>query len=360
MINLIKNCYKEAGLFGNAVIYENRKKAIEKILEEADIGYFNIALGLFGNESEEIQSVLYEVEKQICTFDPNFQSTDEKEMQVLCAILLLEHCKENDELTIPLMILCDEGVEKSIACPSLYDEFELIVDQERVKLRECDEEKVTFKNTGFSAFKKSITEEKNEAEDQEFEYTTSHIDKMISIIEIQDQNINLLKKNNSSLQKKVKCEREESDILWWLINKWSDAYSKLFEKMTSIELAIAIPIELSKYSQFNILPYSADKIIKSILEKNGDSADEITLSEYMKNVNEDILDRFNLKKSVIGKVQPILGAVCCMKDCGLEEISWNGKLKNTYGADACTIRFKPLDFALHFCLELELYKSFNN
>lgn len=37
--------------------------------------------------------------------------------------------------------------------------------------------------------------------------------------------------------------------------------------MTSIELAIAIPIELSKYSQFNILPYSADKIIKSILEK---------------------------------------------------------------------------------------------
>lgn len=115
-------------------------------------------------------------------------------MQVLCAILLLEHCKENDELTIPLMILCDEGVEKSIACPSLYDEFELIVDQERVKLRECDEEKVTFKNTGFSAFKKSITEEKNEAEDQEFEYTTSHIDKMISIIEIQDQNINLLKR----------------------------------------------------------------------------------------------------------------------------------------------------------------------
>ena len=358
MIDLIKKCYQEAGLLGNVVIYENRKQAIDTILEESDIEYLNIALWLFGNESEEIQSALYEVEKQICTIDPNFQSTDEKEMQVLCTILLLEHCKENDDLIIPLMILCDEGVEKSIVCPSLYDKFQLIVDKERVKIRECDEEKGTFKNTGINALKKNITEEKSEVEEQEFEYTTSQFDKMISIIEIQDQNISLLKKNNIILQKKVKCQREESDILWWMINKWSDVYSMLFEKMTSIELAIAIPIELYIYSKFDILPYSADKIIKSILEKSSDSADEITLSEYMKNFNVSILDRFNINESVIGKVQPILGAVCCMKDCGTEESSWNGKLKNKYGNDACIIRFKPLDFAIHFCLELELYKSF--
>lgn len=357
MVSLIKKCYLEAGLCGNAIVYENRKKAIEIILKELDIEYKSIALWLFGSENKEIQSILYEVEKQICTFDPNFQSTDEKEMQVLCTILLLVYCKENDELTIPLMILCNCGEKRNIVCPSLYDEFQLIVDRARVVLRECDEEKGGFKNTGFNAFKKSIVEAKNEVEDQEFEYTTSQLDKMLSIIEIQDQNITLLKKNNNILQKKVKCQREESDILWWLINKWSYVYSKPFEKMSSIELAIAIPVEIFKYSQFDILPYSAEKIIRSILEKSDDNADEITLSEYMKNINKSSLDEFDIDESVIVRVQPVLGAVCCMKDCGTEENSWNGKLKNKYGNDARVIKFKPLDFAIHFCLELELYKS---
>lgn len=358
MESLIRACYKEAGLVGaNALVLESRKNTINKILDSdyIDEGVsMVIASWLMGNEKEEIEEVLVDIEKFFCEEDSSFSAKDEKEMRVLCSIILLEYCKKTEDKKISLIILCGKGVQKKLICTSLYNQFQRIIDNARVEFRKCTNEKGQYKNSGIKALKKGITDERNELQEEEYEYSTQQLDKLITVIEAQDNNIRILQKDNEILQKKISCQREESDVLWWMMNKWSYTYRKSFTDMTEQEMAIAIPLELHKYSMFSLLPYSAERIIYSLIVDATNNSTKLPLASYMKNIDEAVIELLDINTGDIESVQPILAIISCMKECGMEETAWKSMLKKKYGNNADEISLTPIEFAKHFCLELEL------
>jgi len=238
---LIKKCYKEAGILGaNALTYENRSKTILRISEQEEIteeSYHLIARWLMGEVFDETEECLTFLEKNFCMEDREFSIKDEKEMQVLSAIVLLNYCQNKKEVTIALRILCGHGIEKRLPCVSLYYEFLDVVENTRIKYRNIE-------TIGLKELKTSIAESRKDLPDEEYQYTTEQLDMLLNIIEIQEQNIKTLEKKKRELQNQVACHREESNVLWWMINEWSHTYKNAFSEMYTEEMVIAIPLEL--------------------------------------------------------------------------------------------------------------------
>lgn len=355
---LLKKCYKEAGILGaNALTYENRSKTILRISEQEKIteeSYHLIARWLMGEVFDETEECLAFLEKNFCMEDREFSIKDEKELQVLAAIILLNYCQNNEKVTIALRILCGHGIEKRLPCVSLYHEFLEMVESSRIKCRNTETTEDEIKSVGLEGLKTSIAESRKDLLDEEYQYTTEQLDMLLNIIEIQEQNIKTLEKKKRELQDQVTCQREESDVLWWMINEWSHTYKKAFSDMTAEEMAIAIPLELNKNSGYNLLPYSAERIVGNLFHKFWKEAEKRCLSDYIKYVSEDIVESLDMNETGIEKVQPILGAFCCIRQCGCEAAAWKGMLNKKYGSNADGIMLTPIEFANHFCLELEL------
>lgn len=360
MESRLKKLYKEAGLKGgNALILEKRENAVNSIMEDNYLDDENaiiIATWLMGTAIDDTEEILIDIEKYFCEQDPVFSTEDEIEMKVLCTLLLLEYCQESGNKTVPLIILCGKNIGKNIPCASLYEQFENMLDNFRVEIRECESEKGSYKETGMQTLRNSISEERDDQGEDEYEYSTKQIDKLISIVEIQDSNLKLLQKNNEILQKTIMCQREESDVLWWMINKWSHIYKKTFSNMTAEEMAIAVPLELKNYSCFPLFPYSVPRVIISTMESKEKSSETTTLLNYMENVSDEIMNTVSstIDKNININVQPILGIIKCMKECGMEEAAWKGMMAKKYNMNLDDIKFTPIEFAKHFCMELEL------
>lgn len=359
---LLKKCYKEAGIFGaNALTYENRSKTISRILDEEEMEegfYEHIALWLMGENSDEIEESLVNLEKNFCMEDREFSIENEKEMQVLAAVLLLKYCRSCEEVVNALRILCGNSGGKKLLCETLYDEFSDVVENCRLEERKYRITENKIKPTKLEELKSLITKIREEIEEEERQYTTQQLDMLLKIVEIQEQNIRQLERSREDLQDQISCQREESNVLWWVINEWSETYKKIFSDMTVEEMAIAIPIELNENSEYNLLPYAAERIITTLFQRYGKKMEKKPLTDYLKHITEALVEVWNTDWNIswdsIEKVQPILGAFCCMKECGMEEAAWKGMMSKKYKCNVDEIVMSPEEFAVHFCLELEL------
>lgn len=358
MEKMLRECYKEAGLLGaNSITYENRRITIQRLLNDSEINeevYDSIANWLIGNKDENKDEHIIFLEKNFCVEDKEFSIKDEKEMQVLCMVLLLFYCKENDNIINALKILCGNEIGKKLPCISVYYEFQKLVDDFRIEYRKINDKECKIKTTGVKQLKNLISESRKDLDESEYKYTTEELDKLLNIIELQEQNIKVLEKVNNTLRNQIICQREESDILWWMVNGWSIFYKKTLRNLTVEEMAIDIPIELNESSEYDLLPYPSDRIIVSLLDGYKDKTEKNTLTHYMESINDSIIELFDIEEEDIEVVQPILGAIYCMKNCGTEESAWKAMLNKKYGNNADDIIMSPIDFAKHFCLELEL------
>ena len=357
----LKDYYMEAELKGaNALIMDYRLRAINAVLDEQYLNDENsIILGkwLMGEVQEDTETILEDIEKFFCKEDESFCRDDDKEMKVLSTVLLLDYCESSEDKKIPLMLLCGRSIGKKLLCPSLYREFRKLIDDTRLEARNCEEiQKSTYKNSGFQSLKKEIADAKKEQAEENFDYNTELLDKLLQVIESQDANMKKLQKNNEQLKKCVICQREESNILWWMNGKWSLIYQKSFTDMDAEELAIAIPLELRRFSSFPLLPYSAESIIGAIIRENATQSDNIPFLNYAKKINDSVIKELN---AVIGadnitNVQPVLGLIKSMKECGAEPTVLKSLMLRNYNINIEDIELTPMELARHFCLELEL------
>lgn len=208
---------------------------------------------------------------------------------------------------------------------------------------------------------KSIKEKKdNLAEDESFEYSSELLDLLVNEVNILAQQNQYLLQQNEDLQRLLTGEREETDILWWMINEWSELYDKPFNKLNDKQIAIAAPIGLYEHLQDVLFPYAGNQIIRYFLEKCEKPEQEYSISEYLKDVNDDFLckDVFDFKMEQIEKVQCITRALYCMKQCGCEGDAWKVMFQKGYGTDPDEVCITPTAFAFQFQRELELASYF--
>lgn len=361
MRNLLRRCYKEVKIEGaNAPIFQKRESSINAVcsnnlLEEQE--YYVITRWLLGEYGAETEECLVHIEEIFCEEDEDFTKEDEKELRLLCEILVYDYSEKHDMLKFALMILCGVNIEKKISSNTIYEKLKKLVDAERISSRNAQKPKGEYPSSAINKLQMSIKKEKNNlAEDESFEYSTELLDLLVEEINILTQQNNYLYQHNADLQQLIINQREETDILWWMMNEWSELYEKPFNKLNDKEIAIAAPMGLYEHSQDTLFPYAGNQIILYFLEKCENPEQKYSISEYLEDINEDFLNKnvFEFKTEKIEKIQCIIRALYCMKQCGCEGDAWKGMFKNEYGKEPEKVCLTPFAFANQFQRELEL------
>lgn len=361
MRDLLRKCYKEVRIEGaNSPLFQKRETSIlevctENLLEEQE--YYVITRWLLGEYGAETEECLVHIEEIFCEEDVDFTKEDEKELRLLCEILVYNYSEKHGMLEFALMILCGINIGKKLSSNIIYEKFKKLVDVERLSSSKDEKSKGKYPASAIKKIQKSIKDAKNNlSEGESFEYSSELLDLFVNEINILTQQNEYLYQQNIELKQLVTKQREETDILWWMMNEWSELYKKPFNKLNDREIAIAAPIGLYEHSQDTLFPYAGNQIILYFLEKCEKPEQEYSISEYLKDINDDILSKnvFDFKTEEIEKVQCITRALYCMKQCGCEGDVWKGMFKKEYGREPDKVCLTPFAFANQFQRELEL------
>lgn len=361
MRDLLRKCYKEVGIEGaNTPLFQKRETSInkvftEKLLDEQE--YYVITRWLLEEDNAETEECLVHIEEIFCEEDVDFTIEDEKELRLLCEILVYDYSKRQGVLEFALMILCGVNIGKTLSSNIIYEKFRKLIDEEKLSSRNDEKSKRKYPTSTMKNLQKRIKEKKdNLAEDESFEYSSELLDLLVNEVNILTQQNQYLLQQNEDLQQLLTREREETDILWWMINEWSELYDKPFNKLNDKQIAIAAPIGLYEHSQDVLFPYAGNQIISYFLEKCEKPEQEYSISEYLKDINDDLLykDMLDFIMEKIEKVQCITRALYCMKQCGCEDDTWKIMFQKGYGTDPDEVCITPTAFAFQFQREIEL------
>ncbi len=361
MRDLLRKCYKEVRIEGaNTPLFQKREASINEVCSKnllAEQEYYVITRWLLGEYGAETEACLVHIEEIFCEEDVDFTKENEKELRLLCEILVYDYSEKHDMLEFALMILCGFNIGKNLSSNTVYEKLKKLVDAKRISLRNDQKTKGKYPSSAINKLQKIIKEKKNNlAEDESFEYSSELLDLLVEEINILTHQNKYLYQQNADLWQLVIKQREETDILWWIMNEWSELYEKPFNKLNEKEIAIAAPMGLYEHSQDTLFPYAGNQIILYFLEKCKNPEQKYSISEYLENINEDFLNKFvfDFKTEEIEKVQCITGALYCMKQCGCEGDAWKGMFKKDYGREPEKICLTPVAFANQFQRELEL------
>lgn len=358
MQDIIRNVYKEIGIRGaNTVLFQKRVHVIDLILanDELEEQEYRVLTRWLLGENENTDECLEQIEGLFCEEDESFTKDNEEEFRILCELLLYQYCVKEEKMEYVMMILCGYSIGRKLSSNIMYQKFENMANDKRVSLRTISETGDKFPASINNKLQKSLKELKAQSgEDGDFEYTSDLIDLVVNEINILDKQNKYLYHTNEQLQQTISCQREEMDVLWWMMNGWSETYQKSFDQMTEKELAIAVPVELYDHSQWELCPYSGERIVYEILNRKGDSNQKMAISEYLTEMDENLLNKLNIEEDNPKKVQWIIGVLYCMKQCGLEQAGWKSMFKKRYGADVDSVCLTPYEFANQFQRELEL------
>jgi len=361
MRDLLRKCYKEVGIEGaNTPLFQKREASIHEVctknlLEKQE--YYVLTKWLLGEYDAETEECLVHIEEIFCEEDVEFTKEDEKELHLLCEILIYDYSERQDVLEFALMVLCGVNIGKTLTSNIIYEKFRKLVEVEKIASRNDEDSKGKYPKSTIKKLLKKIKEEKESlAEYESFEYSLELLDSLVNEVYILTQQNQYLYQQNEDLQQLIIKEREETDILWWMINEWSELYDKPFNKLNDKQIAIAAPIGLYEHLQDVLFPYAGNQIIRYFLEKCEKPEQEYSISEYLKDINDDLLyqDVFDFKIEEIEKVQCITRALVCMKQCGCEGDAWKVMFQKGYGTDPDEVCLTPLAFASQFQRELEL------
>lgn len=361
MEKLLRSCYKEGNIVGtNAIIYDKRRKSIDNIIENdlLEDHEWNILLKwAMGIDCNQIDDILIKIEELFCQEDSSFSKDSNKEIKILLVVMIYHYCISNDNVKIPLFILCGYNIGYKISSSILYQLFCKLLDQKRVEERKNLFGKVTINTSKLTKLKKTINDEKKALEEnEEFNYTTQSFDCIMEILEIYEKNFSALKQREEYFIKELKAQREESDVLWWMTNGWCDIYKMQFKDMSNAEIVLIAPIELRKLVRFSLGPYSANQVLNKIVSFSQSVEQQLTLSQVISSVRESLFDILHLDKVELEIVQPILFALKCKFETqkGNNPEMWKTFYENKFGSKPDEIQMNVSEFSYQLFLELEL------
>ena len=366
MENLLRNCYDEMKIRGvNELIYEKRANAITEILDGEFLAweeYRSITYWLMGL-NEKPEDILIKLERQFCQHDDSFtlqgtqfQGEGNKEIEVLCTVLLFKYCDKEKDYELPITILCGKKVGYKLKSRKIIEKFENMVDEYRIILREEKELSPVKKMASFVNTRKKLNEAINDGSTYSLEVTEQK--EALEQIEICQKNIKILEENEKKYRDNMRARSEETNLLWWMIAEWSECYKKLYRNMTVMEAALTVPIDLYDLIEFELYPYATEQIILKILSVTKDfTEEEYSLQDMIRAVGKELVDNANLqfdKSKVDGRIQPILYALKIKGEVEKEE-DWSTMFRIGTKCEMGEISMSPMKFSLQLCKELELH-----
>lgn len=354
----LRALYKEKDIKNvNATLLGKRETSLKRILEDEclDSSEWKILVNWeIGIDEEKAEDVLVRLEEIFCEEDEKFTKDDEKEMHILAENLIYRYSRETENKVFPLMILCGYHMGYQIKSEKMYREFEALLNGWRLSVRaiEDTDEKITLPNV--QKMITAVAKEQKDAENEgtEWEASADDWDELLKALVDCREAINSLAKKCDKFEQKIDVQREESDILWWTINEWSEIYQQSFRTLSKEQLALAVPLELRKMIPYYLGPFAVSQVIYKAMSLGHGEDSSVMLPELLGASGEKVLEQMDFDGWNFSRVQPVMMALWCKKEYGEE--NWKDIFIKKCGLDPDKISKRAEEFAHQFYLELEL------
>ena len=367
MEKLLRDCYRELKIYGvNAPLLEKRKNGIDNMLdnEVLDRGEYELLTDWLMGLSGETEELLIKLEENFCEYDEDFtlqyeegRETENKEIKILGMILLYQYCDREEDYGFPVRILCGDGVGYKLKSHIMTDKFKNMVVKYRINLRKEKEFLPLNNMVAFTNIKKAINAAVKE--NISYDMALSEQKKILEQIEICQQNIRNLKTNEERYCVNMKTKSEETNLLWWIVNEWSECYQEMYRNMTALEAALTAPMELYNLIEFELYPYTTEQMIRKVLSVTKEFSDkEYSLYDMIRSARKKMTDSKILedsKERIDKKLQPILFALTIKKETEKEE-DWSVLFRTATGYEMTELKMSCMELALQLCRELELLR----
>lgn len=361
MKDLLRKCYKEAGIVGvNAPLFENRTNAIQSILDDLDffddaewILLTKWAVGAAPDSS--VEELLTDLEEIFCETDNKYSNENTKELHILVEFLLFQYCKKTNNILLPSIVVCSDGIDWKLRSRQLYTQFLTYDNEVRVALRQLGSPAFADVESGLTPLREMVSSLTFEDGDENKGVITDDIIEQIAdILKAVDLRLDNLRKWNRKLDFALSVQREESNILWWMLTEWSETCQKSYCDMSGEEAAVFSAYELCENVSFSLGPYASKQILSKMV-----SLGEVKLHEKTPVTAQiDCLDGALLpsfENYEITDMQPLLCALRSKKTASKKgnDSAWK-QYYEIDGKNLDNVSLTTVDFARQLYLELEL------
>ena len=363
MEKILRQCYKERDVIGaNSTVFQNRIASIERILEVGilnDSEWENLTNWMLGIQSKDIEDIFIKLEEIFCEEDSNFSKDKNiKELQILVGVLIYEYSKDEENLLLPMTIVCGHHIGNSKISESLYQLFEQYISEMRISMRHRKLVGESNYGIGISQLKNSIVEKKKKCEEEgkTFSYSVTEIDSIINLLEKCENNFKNIKQIEKYLLDELKAQKEETDFAWWLLAEWSESYNCPLSELKVEEVVLAVSVEVNNLSQYALGPYAVKQMIYKSISHLKKRVNCISLENFVNVVNNKIPELIDLENLKINQVQPILTALKCMNECkdSTDEKAWKAIFEGRSKRKIEDLKMSVGEFTYQLYLELEL------
>lgn len=356
----LRELYKEKEIKEiNTTVMDKREHAMEKILKNDQLEYDEWELlvrWLVGavEDDEIIESILIKLEGIFCEFDEDFSKENEKEMHILVGELIYRYCQEAEEERFPLMVLCGYNIGYKIKSEKMYKRFVHLLNEWRLNIRQIESQEEEIKISDTEKIREKMDAKQKKAEDEGTEWVADQEDwnGLLGVLGSCEKAIRALANKNRRYKKMLEVQREESDILWWILNEWSDIYEQSFRELKREQLTLSAPLELQKMIPYYLGPFAVKQVLYKVMSLAQDGQLGMTLRQLVSTVDEEILHEMDFDDWYCCELQPVMLALCCKVKAGEE--GWKSLFIRECKIDPDKVEMTLEEFTYQFYLELEL------
>ncbi|MFK5914135.1 MAG: GTPase-associated system all-helical protein GASH [Woeseiaceae bacterium] len=165
--------------------------------------------------------------------------------------------------------------------------------------------------------------------------------------------INAMQKNTSEkiveMQKVLKIQDEELQMLWWVVGNWSGMWNSSFNNIDPS----AMPILLAEEAASMTTGFSEPPSLKSVFFRIGlDDTSELSITDSVNACGIENLEVFSLSNVTCASIFPVHFAMARAKETGADK-SWVTSWRNISGIKAKD-KITPVDLAVQFHRESKL------
>lgn len=358
---LLRECYEEAGIRGgNTAKYDQRLSTIQRIIEKKLLtaeDYTILSDYILQMNNGKQEELINKLEGYFCEEDDSFTQENSKELNIVVQVLLYAYLTKNNNMKIALSIISGNCIGNKIYSKLIYEKVEEFIKEQRYERRLSCQDDLELRKSKIHTVISSIKKSKKEVGEEEYEYDTETVDGLVNSIEVNYDNITYAFDVMKDMVNRIDVLSEESDILWWLTNEWSDIRECPFSKLKQEEAVILLPYELSNKVQYTLMPVSAKALLIKAISYSGEGTNKITLDMAIDAVEINVFDDLELEFNRITKLQPVLMAIALKKEYWSEDDPelWKKVFANKYGKKVEEFVLSAEEFAYHVLLELELW-----
>ena len=351
MHNDLNEWYINSGITIPEGKLESRWNAVEEFPESVSKSDINSLTLYFLGLSEDAE-IIEKLTAILKAHDDNFSNTHVRELRVLSGAVLHQIVHHDSTYSAYTELLL-QGAKFNRSISSLIlQEIETEYFNESSSLREL----ATIKplQVAIPSSKKILTEKENP------QWSTESITIFKSFLNELEKSLLNVQAFANGVNNIQSLRAEESQLLWWLTNSWSDLADCPYKSLEQSKSCMHIAYDICKLVENFPGPYSIKPLITKMLEACKKTKSKVTFAEIIQETDSTMRNHIEQYSKVEDiKLFPVIMAILHSKNTSTSE-EWKNKYKiESNTSDLVDKQVTPLEISLQLYYELLALKCFD-